>query len=241
MSWVEASTSKNVGYVKELAENSNKTDVTFIEKQRKLAKVATYMELSSELENWYEVLYDFCVSEGQRIILKDIDTKVWEGAGADGTKPDEIYGIKAAATSFSAVGEYDSPTIGDVIIDAIAQIKKAGFVANVAIVSYGTMAAIRGLKDKNGHYLYNEVNGMLGQVRVFESDALTNEEIVVADNFCAEVHMASLYELEFSRKASTDSWRVDFRRHAQVKVPTPKAKGIVYVADKAAAITAITK
>lgn len=240
ITWVEASTTKNVGYVHELAENANNTAVTFVERQRTLAKVATYMELSSELENWYEVLYDFCVAEGQRIILKDVDAKVWNGEGGD-AKPKEIVGIKANATPFAKIGTYANANIGDVIIDAIAQVKKAGFAANVAIVSYATMAELRGVKNTQGNYIYNEVTGMFGQVKVYESDELTDDEILVADNYCAEVYMGNLYELEFSRKASTDSWRVDFRRQAQVKIPAPKAKGLIYVADKAAAITAISK
>jgi hypothetical protein len=108
-------------------------------------------------------------------------------------------------------------------------------------VSYATEAALKGVKDANGNYLYNQLTGMFGQVQVLPSDNLTDSELVIADSFCADVKFSPLYELEFSRQASTDSWRVDFRRHAQVIVPTPKAKGIVYVADKAAAITAISK
>ena len=119
--------------------------------------------------------------------------------------------------------------------------QKNGYRANVAIVSYGTLAALKGVKNAQGNYLYNELTGMFGQVTLYPSDQLTDNELVVADSFCAEVVFSPLYELEFSRQASTDSWRVDFRRHAQVKVATPKAKGIIYVADAAAAITAITK
>lgn len=240
VAWIEGTTSKNVGYVAELAE-AGKTDVTFIEKSRALAKVATYMEISSEVEGWYEMLYDFCVAEGQRIIMKDVDAKVWNGAGSDASKPKEIYGIKGAATAFSALGEYTDPTVGDVILDAIAQVQKAGYRADVAIVSYKTLASLRGIKDNTGNYLYNQLTGMFGQVQVYPSDQLTDKEVLVADSFCAEIVIAPLYELEFSRQASTDSWRVDLRRHVQVKVPTGKKTGIVYASDTAAAITAITK
>ena len=240
VAWIEGTTSKNVGYVAELAEAS-KTDITFIEKSRALAKVATYMEISSEVEGWYEMLYDFCVAEGQRIIMKDVDAKVWSGAGNDSSKPKEIYGIKGSATAFSALGAYTNPTVGDVILDAIAQVQKAGYRADVAIVSYKTLASLRGVKDNTGNYLYNQLTGMFGQVQVYPSDQLTDKEVLVADSFCAEIVIAPLYELEFSRQASTDSWRVDLRRHVQVKVPTAKKAGIVYAADTAAAITAITK
>lgn len=238
LAWIEATASKNVGYVAELAASS-KTDVTFVEKTRAMAKVATYMEISSDVEAWYEMLYDFCVAEGQRIILKDIDAKVWAGAGADGTKPKEIYGIKGAATAFSALGTYTNPNAGDVLLDSIAQVQKAGFRADVAIVSYKTLASLKGVKDTTGNYLYNQLTGMFGQVQVFPSDQLSDTEMLVADSYCAEIAFAPLYELEFSRQASTDSWRVDLRRHVQVKVPTPKKGGIVYTSAIATAITAI--
>lgn len=240
LAWVEATTEKNVGYVAELA-SAPKTEVNFVEKTRSLAKIATYMEISSEVEGWYEMLYDFCVAEGQRIILKDIDAKVWNGAGSDASKPKEIYGIKGGATAFAKLGSYANANVGDVIIDAIAQVQKAGFRADVAIVSYGTLAELRGVKNTAGDYLYNQLTGMFGQVKVYPSDQLTDKEVLVADSYCAEIVIAPLYELEFSRQASTDSWRVDLRRHAQVKNPTSKKGGIVYVADTAAAITAITK
>ena len=240
LSWMEATSEKNVGYVAELAE-AGKTEVTFVEKNRSMAKIATYMEISSEVEGWFEMLYDFCVAEGQRLIMKDVDAKVWAGAGNDTNKPKEIYGIKNVATAFAKLGSYTNANIGDVVLDAIAQVQKNGYRANVAIVSYGTLAALKGVKNAQGNYLYNELTGMFGQVTLYPSDQLTDNELVVADSFCAEVVFSPLYELEFSRQASTDSWRVDFRRHAQVKVATPKAKGIIYVADAAAAITAITK
>lgn len=241
LAWVEVSTTKNVGYVEELAENINKSEVAFIEKQRRAAKIATYMEISSEVENWFEALYDFCVNEGERLILSDLDEKVWTGDGSDGTNPTHIYGIKQAATAFDKLGSYANAHEGDVIIDAVAQIRKAGYAANVAIVSYATEAVLKGLKDASGNYIYDKVKGMIGQVTIIPSDKLNDDEILVADNTCVEIFLANFYELEFSRKASHDAWRVDFRRRGQVKIATPKAKGIVYVADKATAVEAITK
>lgn len=240
VAWMEATTEKNVGYVAELAEAS-KTEVTFLEKNRAMAKIATFMEISSEVEGWFNMLYEFCVAEGQRLIMKKVDAEAWLGDGNDSSAPKHIYGIKAVATPFAKLGTYDNANVGDVVLDAIAQIKKAGYRADRAIVSYATEAALKGVKDANGNYLYNQLTGMFGQVQVLPSDNLSDNELVIADSFCADVKFSPLYELEFSRQASTDSWRVDFRRHAQVIVPTPKAKGIVYVADKAAAITAISK
>jgi HK97 family phage prohead protease/HK97 family phage major capsid protein len=241
IAWIEASTTKNVGYVEELAENTNKSDVAFIEKQRRAAKIATYMEISSEVENWFEALYDFCVNEGERLIMSDLDAKVWDGDGSDASNPTHIYGVKGAATAFAKLGTYANAHEGDVIMDAVAQIRKAGFAANVAIVSYATEATLKGLKDASGNYIYDKAKAAIGQVTIVPSDKLGDAEMLIADTSCVEIFLANFYELEFSRKASHDAWRVDFRRRGQVKIATPKAKGIVYVADKATAIEAITK
>ena len=239
IAWIEASTTKNVGYVEELAENNNKSEVAFIEKQRRAAKIATYMEISSEVENWFEALYDFCVNEGERLIMSDLDGKVWNGDGSDASNPTHIYGVKGAATAFAKLGTYANAHEGDVIMDAVAQIRKAGFAANVAIVSYGTEANLKGLKDSSGNYIYDKAKAAIGQVTIVPSDKLEDGEMLIADTSCVEIFLANFYELEFSRKASHDAWRVDFRRRGQVKVAGPKAKGLVYVADKATAIEAI--
>ena len=239
IAWIEASTTKNVGYVEELAENTNKSDVAFIEKQRRAAKIATYMEISSEVENWFEALYDFCVNEGERLIMSDLDGKVWNGDGSDASNPTHIYGVKGVATAFAKLGTYKNAHEGDVIMDAVAQIRKAGFAANVAIVSYATEATLKGLKDQSGNYIYDKAKAAIGQVTIVPSDKLEDGEMLIADTSCVEIFLANFYELEFSRKASHDAWRVDFRRRGQVKVAGPKAKGLVYVADKATAIEAI--
>ena len=241
ISWVEASTEKNVGYVEELAENTNKSEVTFVEKQRQAAKIATYMEISSEVENWFEVLYDFCVNEGERLILADLNEKVWKGDGDDTSAPRHIYGIKGAATAFKKLGSYENATEADVIFDAVAQIKKAGYIADVAIVSFATEASLKGSKDKSNNPNYDAVKGTLGQVQIIPSADLEDGEMLIADSYCADVFVGNFYELEFSRKASHDAWRVDYRRRAQVKVAGPKKKGIVYVSNITTAIEAITK
>lgn len=239
LSWMEASTTKNVGYVEELAENNNKSEVAFIEKQRRAAKIATYMEISSDVENWFEALYDFCVDEGENLIMNDLDEKVWNGDGSDGVNPTHVYGIKNVATPFAKLGTYANAHEGDVIIDAIKQIRKAKFAANVVIMSYATEATLEGLKDSSGNYIYDKVSGKMGQVMVLPTEAMEEGEMLIADSRCADVFVANFYELEFSRKATTDSWRVDFRRRAQTKTPTPKAKGLIYVADVKTAIEAI--
>lgn len=241
LQWIEASSTKNVGYVDELATNSNQSAVTFTEKQRKLAKIATYIIISSEFENWFEFLVNFATNRVEAILLEDLNTKVWNGAGNDTNKQKEIYGVKNVATAFAALGKYSDANVGDVILDAIAQAKKNGFNANVCLVPFGVEATLRGLKDNNGATLYNQYTGMFGPVRILPSADLGNTELLVADNGCVETKLGKTLEIEFTRQAASDSWRVDFRRMAQVKVAAPEAKGIIYVADIDTAIAAILK
>lgn len=241
LSWREATTVENVDYVDELAANTNKSGSTFTEKFRQLGKIATFVEISSEAELWFDELVDFVTNEGQRIVMNKIDAEIWGGLGNDSTAAKKIYGVKGAATAFSALGSYKKANIADVIFDAIAQIKKAGYNADSVVLSHANECKLRGLKDENGNYLYDQINHQLGQVKVYTSARLTNDEIFVADSFCSDVHIGTTYELEFTRQAANDSWRVDFRRLAQVKTKTPWKKGLIYVANVATAIAAITE
>lgn len=239
--WREATTNKNVGYVKELAANANKTEATFVEQYRQLAKVATYTEISSEADAWYEDLVNFVVNEAQALILADVDEKVWTGIGDAETHANEIWGIKAAATEFAGLATYEKANIADVIHDGIAQVKKGGYVANVVILSFKAEAELKGIKDVNGNYVYNQTTGMLGQVRVMTSAKVADAEMLIADNSCAKIYLGATLEVEFSRKAENDAWRVDVRKLAQVKVPTPCKKGLIKVANYTTAIADITK
>lgn len=238
--WIEASDTKVVGYVAEMAANSNASSVTFTEKNRKFAKLATYFKFSSEMQNWFEALVDYATNRVDALLDAEFDSEVWNGQGNDSAKPNEIYGIKSVATAFSKLATYTHPTIGDVLIDAIAQINAKGYAANVAVVSYEGLAALRAVKDTSGHYLYNEMTGMFNQLRIIPSTNVATKEILIADNRCADIKKGRALEIEFTREAATDSWRVDFRRRAQVKVTTPDTKGLIYVADYETAIAAIT-
>lgn len=240
LSWREATTVENVDYVAELAANQNKSGSTFSEKFRQLGKIATYTEISSEAEIWFDELVNFVQNEGQRIVLNKIDTEIWQGAGDDTTYPNKFYGVKGAATAFSALGSYKDANIADVIFDAIAQIKKEGYAADSVVMCAANEAKLRGLKNDIGGYLYDAVNHQLGAVKVYVSEKLTSDELFICDSFCSDVHLGSTYELEFSRQASTDSWRVDFRRVGQVKTKTPWKKGLIYVSNIATAIAAIS-
>jgi hypothetical protein len=188
----------------------------------------------AEIANWAQ-------TEAMEFINDKVDSEVWNGAGNDSNAKKKIYGLKGQSTAFSKVGTYTNAHVGDVILDAVAQAKKNGFIANVAIVSFATEAELKGIKDINGSYLYNQLTGMFGPVRILPSASIGEAEILVADSRCAKVLRRPSIEVEITRDADLDGWKVNVRKSAQTKVKTAHKKGLIYVADKAAAITAIAK
>lgn len=242
LGWIEATSQNAADYVAELAQNTNKSDVTFVEKTRAFGKIATYMVISTEMEDWFDQLYNYCVNEGARLIEAKLDAEIYGGAGSDATYPNKLYGLKGAATAFSALaaGAIPSANVADVLLDAADQVKKAGYNANVAFLTWANYRVLRNLKDANGNYIFDQVNNLLNGMRVYPSDRLTSGEALVADTTCAEVYAGNSYELEFQRDGAYDAYNVFFRKAAQVKVPTPKAKGIIYVASVTTAIAALT-
>lgn len=240
--WLDGTFTNSADYVDELtaAADSNATANEVI---RQFGKIATRLLLSSELNDWMTEIANWAQGEAVEFINDKVDSEVWNGAGADtsaATKK-KIYGLKSQATAFAKVATYNDANVGDVILDAVAQAKKNGFVANVAIVSFGTEAELKGIKDANGNYIYNQLTGMFGPVRVLPSAAVGEKEILVADSRCAKILRRPTLELEITRDADLDGWKVNVRRAAQTKVKAGHKKGLIYVADKAAAITAITK
>ena len=242
LGWIESTKQAVVDYVAELAQNTNKSDVSFSEKTRAFGKLATLVRISTEFEDWFEQLYNYCVNEGQRMILNKLDTEVWSGLGADsgtGTSPDKIYGLKSQATAFSGLGKYQDATIADVLIDAAAQIAKEGYNANVAFVTWADYATLRGIKDAAGNYIFDQARSMLAGLTIYPTGKLGSTEAFVASTTCAEIIAGNSYELEFIRNGVYDAYDVYFRRAAQTKVTTPNKKGLIYVANTTTAKTAI--
>lgn len=243
LGWIEATAQNGADYVAELAANTNKSDVAFAEKTRLFGKLAHTMRISTEFEDWFEQLYNYCVNEGQRMILNKLDAEIYSGLGADsgaGTSPSKIYGLKSQATAFSGLGTYTDATVADVIFDAAMQIAKEGFNANVAFVTWAIYAQLRGIKDANGNYIFDQARSQLGGITIYPSTRLSSGEILVADTTCVEIYAGNSYELEFIRNGVYDAYDVFFRRAAQTKVTTPNKKGLIYVAAAATSQAAIS-
>lgn len=238
--WLDGTFTNAADYVDELTAAAD-SDASANEVIRQFGKIATRLLLSSELNDWMTEISNWAQGEALEFISDKIDSEVWNGAGADtsaATKK-KIYGLKSQATAFEKVATYANANVGDVILDAVAQAKKNGFVANVAIVSFSTEAELKAVKDANGNYIYNQLTGMFGPVRVLPSAAIGKDEILVADSRCAKILRRPSVEIEITRDADLDGWKVNVRKSAQTKVKEAHKKGLIYVADKTVAITAI--
>lgn len=242
LGWIEASSQNGADYVSELASvASDNSDVAFAEKTRGFAKIATTMRISTEFEDWFEQLYNYCVNEGVRMIWNKIDDLICNGGGSS-SYPLQIWGLDGSDqhTNFSALGSYTDATVADVIFDAAMQIAKEGYNANAAFVTWAIYAQLKGLKDANGNYIFDQARSLLGGIRVYPTSRLSSGEIYVVDTSCVEVYAGNSFELEFIRNGLYDAYDVFFRKCVQVKVTTPAKKGVIYVAAAATAISNIT-
>ena len=240
--WLEGTYTDATDYVDELAAMAD-SEAKAEEKTRRIAKFGAHLLVSSEVTDFFTALYDWARGKGQQKLLEFADKEIFNGAGADtsATTQKKVYGLKSQATAFAALGEYTDPTIADVLLDAIAQAKKEGFNANAAFVSYADEASFRGLKDKQGHYLYNEATGMLGALRILPSRQLVSGKVLVADLSVVRLKERPTYELEIVRNAKLDGWDVYLRKSLQTLVKGPDKKGLIWIDSLSAAITAITK
>lgn len=243
LEWLEGSDTDNTGYVGELTAPSTANVYNVSGKTRQFAKLASFIEVSQETTDWFNLIYQWARTTGIQRILKKADELIWSGDGNDTNAKTHVYGIKTqGSTAFAASGaKYKAATVADVILDAIAQVKKNGFMANTVFVPFSLEAQIRGLKNASGNYLYNQLTGMLGQVQVIPSADLGASELVVCDDSCVEIAERGQYELELERVAGKDGYNVWLRKALQVKVPAAEKKGVVYVSNVATAISAITE
>lgn len=238
--WLEGTYTDQTAYVDELAA-MNDGNAAAEEKTRKMAKFGAHLLLSSEVTDFFTALYDWAKGKAQEKMLAFADAEIFGGLGADtnDTTKKKIYGIKSQATAFSGLGTYSDATIADVMLDAEMQAKKEGYNLNVAFVSFADLANIRGLKNNNGNYLYNEVTGMLGALRIVASTQIESGKMLLADTSVVKIKERPTYELEIVRNAKLDGWDVYLRKGLQVLVKTPDKKGLIWVNSISSAITAI--
>lgn len=240
--WLEGQYTDATGYVDELqAPGDSKAAVT--ERTRKFGKIAAHLLVSSEVADFFEEVYNWARNTAQAKILQFADGEILNGIGADsgaGTSPKKVYGLKSSATAFTATGaKYKSATIADVILDAQMQAASHGFNLTQVYVSYADFANIRGLKNANGNYLYNEVTGLLGGLRILPTTRLTAGQMLFIDSTVVRLKERPVWELEIVRNAAKDGWDVYVRKALQTLVKGNDVNGVIWVASVATAITAI--
>ena len=245
--WLEGAFTDAADYVAELTEPAL-DEQTVTEKSRKFGKIAARLQVSSEVADFFEEVYNWARNTAQKKILAKIDTEILTGLGADsgaGTSPNKIYGLKANSanyTAFSATGaKYKDATIADVILDAQAQALSAGYTIDVAFVTWAEYAEIKGLKNASGNYLFNEVTGILNGVAIKPTSKLSSGEILLAESGVVRIKERPVWELEIVRNAKLDGWDVYVRKAAQTLVKSNDKAGVIYVASVATAIAAITE
>lgn len=240
--WLEGQYTDATGYVDELqTPGDSKAAVT--ERTRKFGKIAAHLLVSSEVADFFEEVYNWARNTAQAKILQFADGEILNGLGADsgtGTSPKKVYGLKSSAAAFTATGaKYKSATIADVILDAQMQAASHGFNLTQVYVSYADFANIRGLKNANGNYLYNEVTGLLGGLRILPTTRLTAGQMLFIDSTVVRLKERPVWELEIVRNAAKDGWDVYVRKAIQTLVKGNDVNGVIWVASVATAITAI--
>ena len=240
--WLEGEFTDNADYVEELAAANDDTAVV-VEKSRLFGKLAAHLRVSSEVADFFEEVYNWARNTAQLKIAAKLDNEIFQGVGADsgaGTSTKKVYGLKSQATAFTATGaKYAQATIADVILDAQVQALAQGYTIDKVFVSYTDFANIRGLKNANGNYLYNEVTGMLNGVSIVPTVRLTSGQMLCADSSIVRIKERPVWELEIVRNAQLDGWDVYVRKAAQTLVKTNDKKGLIWVASVATAINAI--
>lgn len=241
LTWIEATAQNSADYLSELTANANKSDVVFAEKTRAFAKIGHYFAISTEMEDWFDQLFNYCTNEGSLMVDAKIDVEVCSGSGSDANYPNRVFGLIGQATAFSALAAsaIKGATVADVILDAADQIKKEGFNANAAFLTWALYRQLKNLKDDVGNYIFDKLTGMLDGIKIYPTSRLSSGGILIADSSCVEIYGGNSFELEFDRNASLDGYNVYFRKAVQVKVPTAKKKGLIYVASASTAIAAL--
>ena len=249
--WYDGTYYSNVGYMTELTAITTGDGAAVEEKTREIAKVGAKLPFSSEVVTDSAYFVNWAKSKGVESVLNKIDELIWGGAGADSTKPKEVYGIKAkGATAFNASTAglalaIQDANIADVILAAATQIRISGkgqYMPKVVYMHPTDVTKLRSLKNKQADYINILPDGSLlvhGMV-IMETAKVTANELLVATPETLQLHQKAGLETEIERVASTDSYVLYLRWRGQVVVPTTDLLGNVYVSDITAAIAAIS-
>lgn len=249
--WYDGTYYANVGYMTELTAITTGDGAAIEEKYRELAKVGAKLPFSSEVTDDMSYFINWARTKGVESVMSKIDDLIWGGAGADTTKPKEVYGIKTkgstafnAATAGLALAIVDA-NIADVILAGATQIRisgKGNYQPNAVFMHPTDVAKLRALKNTRADYINILPDGVMlvhGLV-ILETAKIAAGEMLIATLGTLQLHQKAGLEMEIERNASTNGYTMYMRWRGQVVVPTTDIIGNVYVANINTAIAAIS-
>jgi hypothetical protein len=249
-SWFDGAYFSNVGYVSELTALDNADGATLTEKYRELAKVGAKLPFSAETTTDMSYFINWAKNEGVKYTLAKVDELIFAGAGADSTKPKEIYGVKAkGATAFNATTaglalSIYKANLADLIQAAATQVRIQGkglYTPNLVFLHPTNVAKLRLLKNTQADYINILPNGgmLVYGIAIAETARIAATEMLLVDTSTIQLHQKGSLEMEVERIASTDSFVMYLRWRGQVIVPTDSIKGNIYVANITTAIASL--
>jgi len=171
-----------------------KSDITFIKRVASFFKIGTYADYTEEtMEDADELAFEFSdlITNG---VLRTVEYDLLLGDGSNTfTGLIKASGglAKAFAAPTSLALKIVTPGIPDVLRAAMLQVRngaggtnKKGYIANLAVVSPGTMALMDVEKTANGLYIrppWATTNDKVKSMLVVESDDIGDDQFLVGD------------------------------------------------------------
>lgn len=237
----------NTDYVGEGAAVATGNSGTLVEKYREVAKVGNKLEFTAETASDIPYFLNWLRNQSRTAVYAKVDSLIWSGDGADGTKPKHIYGIKGAATAFDAAkaglaGKLPDADLKSLLLAMQAQIEKETNEAhspNVVYMSREGLVQFVDMRDSNGNQLnFPSFEKALG-CEILSTSKLKGDEILMLDINAVQLHEKLGFELEVERVASTDSYVMYLRWRGNVAIPDELQKAVVYAASAETAINAL--
>ena len=250
--WPEGSFTDQTDYVAEGTASGTASSAALVEKTRLISKVAAFLPFTRESSTDMSYFLNWAKNEAILAIRNKVDTEMISGLGADGgAHTKKVYGlITSGSTAFNATtagvnGAIAGAQIFDLLNAIDSQISLGtndAYQANLILMNPSDFAKYRSLKDANGALLFQNNGGVYSYMgkTVKQTAKLTAGQMIVMDTAALQMYEKLGFEVEVERVASTDSYVMYLRWRGQFVVPSNKKKAVIYVANIATAIAAIT-
>ena len=245
--WTPAAYTSNAGYVGQFTAIADGNQATATEKTRGMAKLGARQIMTRET---FEDLSQFA-QRVQAKLMESIELKfdelILSGAGNDGTKPTEVYGLKTAQmTAFDStkVDKVLSANIADLVDACATQAELTLYKTNTVWMNPKMANKLRRTKDTIGQYVVAQlITGelVMGGHRVITNTGIGVNEMIVGDIAAIQLWFKRNFMMRFEDKPDLDAVAMYVYLRAQVLVEDEDIKGLIYVSDVAAALELITE